>query len=340
MKKYLFIFCLFLLVFHLHCTHKPRDPNREGSEKIHVIFDTDANNEVDDQHALAYLLFNGSTFIVEGVTVNATRNGGNISEHFAEAERIITLCNLDGKIPLLKGANLGFAQIEDQIKSAEFDGSDAVTFIIEKARIFTGKKLVLIAVGKLTNIALAIKKEPSIIQNIRVVWLGSNYPDPGEYNQDNDTIAMNFILNTSVDFDMVTVRYGKLSGTDAVRVTQEDVKMNMPGKGPELTKPVTGRHHVAFTNFGDYSVNLFEHIDYYGDPPSRALFDMVAVAILKNPSWGEFKLISSPLLVKNQWIERPENLRMITIWENFNRDEILEDFYHTMDNYSLVQSGN
>ena len=98
-----------------------------------------------------------------------------------------------------------------------------------------------------------------------------------------------------------------------------------------------GRHGMAFDNFGDYSVNLFEHIDYHGDPPSRALFDMVAVAIIKNPSWGESKQIPCPVLVNNEWRERPENLRVITIWENFNRDKILEDFYHTMDNYQLVK---
>lgn len=34
----------------------------------------------------------------------------------------------------------------------------------------------------------------------------------------------------------------------------------------------------------------------------------------------------------------PENSRMITIRENFNRDEILGDFYHTMDNCTLVES--
>ena len=29
------------------------------AEGIRVLFDSDANNELDDQHALAYLLFNG-----------------------------------------------------------------------------------------------------------------------------------------------------------------------------------------------------------------------------------------------------------------------------------------
>jgi purine nucleosidase len=45
----------------------------------HVIFDTDANNEIDDQHALAYLLFSGDVFAVEGVTVNATSGPRRVS---------------------------------------------------------------------------------------------------------------------------------------------------------------------------------------------------------------------------------------------------------------------
>ena len=43
-----------------------------SDERIRVIFDTDANNELDDQHALAYLLFSGNAFAVEGITVNST----------------------------------------------------------------------------------------------------------------------------------------------------------------------------------------------------------------------------------------------------------------------------
>ena len=58
----------FLLVFSFSAC------SMTDNSKIPVIFDTDANNEVDDQHALAYLLFNGDHFKVEGVTVNATRD--------------------------------------------------------------------------------------------------------------------------------------------------------------------------------------------------------------------------------------------------------------------------
>jgi purine nucleosidase len=306
------------------------------SEKIRLIFDTDANNELDDQHALAYLLFSGNTFDLAGVTVNRTSGGGDITAHYEEAERIIKLCNLKGKIPLYKGASGDFQAIRATVGSSTFDGSDAVNFIIDQAKSSGNPKLIILAVGKLTNVALALEKEPRIADRIKIVWLGSNYPEKGEYNQENDTMAMNYLLNAPVGFEMVTVRYGKATGTDFVRVTKQEIDQNMPGRGPAIAEPVMGRHNEAFVTFGDYSVNLFNHAEYYGNPPSRALFDMAAAAILKNPVWARPRQIPAPVYKPEGWIEQPENKRRITVWESFERDSIIHDFFRTMKNYTLV----
>ena len=186
--------------------------------------------------------------------------------------------------------------------------------------------------------ALALKADKEFAKRTRIVWLGSNYPEPGEYNQDNDTVAMNYVLNSGIPFEMVTVRYGKPSGTDAVSVTQTEIEEKMPGLGPLSTQTVTGRHGGEFSRFGDYSVDLFKYIDYHGDPPSRALFDMVAVAILKNPDWGEKRTIPAPVLIDNEWVERPENPRQITVWENFNKQELLADFFESIRNPQPVNT--
>lgn len=53
---------------------------------------------------------------------------------------------------------------------------EAVNFIIEQELKDRDQKLILLPIGKLTNIALALKKESAIAKNIRIVWLGSNYP--------------------------------------------------------------------------------------------------------------------------------------------------------------------
>lgn len=327
MKKILFVLGVATCLVVLGC----EPPVKETSDRMDVIFDTDANNEVDDQHALAYLLFNPTYFRTLGITVNATRSGGAIANHVAEAKRIVSLCNLTDDVPVLVGADSGYAQIEPHLGEPDFDGHAAVDFIIKKAHQADDQSLVIIAVGKLTNVALALRKDPGIAGKIRLVWLGSNYPQPGEYNLENDTRALQFLLEQPITLEAVTVRYGEPNGTDAVRVTKEVIHQRMQGKGPRADQPVTGRHGGEFDRFGDYSISLFDHINYYGDPPARALFDMAAVAIVKNPEWGTRKHIPLPMFRDDKWIDQPDNQRDMIVWENFDVNGILDDFFETMD---------
>ena len=313
-------------------------PQAPAGQKLRVLVDTDANNELDDQHALAYVLFNGGTFGVEGITVNTTRGGGNIDAQVAEARRVMTLCTLENTVPLKPGANGSFTQIRPHLGDATFDGADAVNFIIERAHAAADSQLVLLPIGKLTNVALALVKDPSIASKVRIVWLGSNYPEKGEYNQENDLDAVRYVLSVDVPFEIATVRYAQGTGTDAVRVTREEIAKRMPGKGPKASSPVTGRHGGTFTTFGDYSVNLFEHIKLDGNPPSRALYDMAAAAILKNPAWARREEIPAPALVGETYAPSTSNRRRIAIWTHFDRDAILADFFATMDTPALVSS--
>lgn len=318
---------------------------KESISRHHIIFDTDANNEVDDQYALAYLLFSGDHFAVEGVTVNATSDPDGydtfspVSDHYDEAKRVMKLCGVWKKIPLFTGAQKRFNEIKDDLNNPKFDGHEAVNFIIEQALNDRDRKLVLLPVGKLTNIALALKKEPRIAENVHIVWLGSNYPKPGEHNQDWDIPAMNYILDMDVPFDMVTVRYGEPSGTSAVMVAKSTVLRHMPGAGPEISEPVTGRHGGEFNTWGDYAVELYVKYQshMWGDPQGRALFDMAAVAILKNSDWAESYIHPAPIFKDGQWVERPNNPRKITIWEWFDIYAIPADFFYTMDNYVIAE---
>ena len=319
---------LMILTLIASCNRGPIDLSDPG---IPVIFDTDANNELDDQHALAYLLLNDQTFNVLGITVNATDNGSEIDAHVEEAQRVVAMVGWEEKIQIIKGANGDFTEIRDQLNQESYDGSEAVDFIIREAMKKRKQTLVLLPVGKLTNVALALQKEPDIAKRVRIVWLGSNYPGPGEYNLDNDTASLNYVLKTEAPFEMVTVRYGQPSGTGAVKVRRKEIYTRMPGLGPVVDEAVPGRHGGSFNCFGDYSVNLFKHITDPEDGCYRSLFDMAAVAIVKNPSWAESFEIPSPLYINNGWVEQPENSRKISIWENFDRETILADFYATLE---------
>jgi PKD repeat protein len=261
---------------------------------------------------------------VLGITSNKTNNGGDITQHTAEAERVVKLCAAWGKIPVKAGANDDYADIKPNINNASFDGKEAVDFIIAQAHISRPQKLILLPVGKITNIALALDKDASIIPKVKVVWLGSNWPGTGEYNLVNDIGAVNAVIDTDVEFWICTVS----GGTAAVKASTSDINSNMPGKGPYIDPPVPGRHGGTFHYFGDYSVSLFAHVSQ----TSRSLFDMAAVATVKNPGWAQPTVIGAPLLKSDgSWEARDSNTRKVTFFRSYNVSAVMNDFWETMD---------
>ena len=125
------LLCVLISVCFLNC-HTAEKAKGSSAKKIRVIFDTDTNNELDDQHALAYLVFNQGTFNIAGITVNTTSSGGNIDLQYAEAIRVLQLCNAD-TFQVLKGADKSYTEILPSMNESSYDGKPAVDFIIKTA---------------------------------------------------------------------------------------------------------------------------------------------------------------------------------------------------------------
>lgn len=303
-------------------------------DAIPIVLDTDANNELDDQHALAYALLRPDVFELVAVTSNATRNGGNAEAHAAEAERILALTSRAGIVPVVVGADGSFDEIRPLLGEADHDGHAAVDTIIDAAR--ADDDLVVIAVGKLTNVALALEKAPDIVPGLRVVWLGSNYPlGGGEYNLDNDPGALTSVLDDAVDagldFEIATVRPGDPTGTAAVQLTLDEAAERMPGLGPTVDPPIVGRTGRRHSTFGDYSAELFRVSEPFGDPPRRSLFDLAGVAIVGEPGWARPVAVPAPSFLDGEFVERPNRDRTILYWEQFDSEAILGDFFATLE---------
>lgn len=310
-----------------------RAPN-EFPDALPVVIDTDANNELDDQHALAYALLRPDLFDLVAVTSNATRTGGSALAHAAEAERIIALTARTGTVPVAAGANGTFDEIAPSLGEPDHDGRAAVDTIIEAAR--ADGDLVVIAVGKLTNVALALAKAPDIAPDLRVVWLGSNYPLGGnEYNLDNDPGALTYVLDdgvdAGVDFEIATVRPGDPTGTAAVQLTVDEATTRMPGLGPVIDPPIVGRTGRTHATFGDYSAELFRSSQPFGDPPRRSLFDLAGVAIVAEPGWAQPVEGPAPSFLDGAFVERPDRSETIVYWEQFDAEAIVGDLFTTLE---------
>ena len=57
-----------------------------ADSRIRIILDSDANNELDDQHVIAYLLM----------------SGGDIQGHVTEAARVAALAGLTSSVPIYR----------------------------------------------------------------------------------------------------------------------------------------------------------------------------------------------------------------------------------------------
>ena len=308
--------------------NKHTNSSSSQDQRIKVILDTDAAHGVDDQNAIAYLIYSQDIFDIRGMTSNAT-DGTTIKTNHKELEDVIKMCGAWGDFPVVKGANGRFKNIRKHLNESSYDGKAAVDLIIQQAHANKTGKLIIIPIGMLTNIALAMEKDPTIIPKIKVFWLGSPYPCWWkEPNQGSDMDAANYLFNSNVELWIAPV----CEGGNEIMVSKKDINTIMPGKGVHVNPPIEARDK-SFSNFGDYSVELFKMVN----KPSRPLYDIAPIASLKNQNWSQQDSVVTPLINVNHdgWAIRAGCSRMITIFRHYNSKAVMDDFWETMKNPKL-----
>lgn len=190
-------------------------------EKLHILLDADTG--VDDALALLYALKKPNVK-VEGVTTIF----GNIDEIQAARNSLdlIALANPGYEVPVAIGASetlkgektegvpfihgdngIGNASLpESPQKVLEMHGVD---FIIQKAKELNGE-LIIVATGRMTNIALALQKEPELSKYVKkLVIMGGNVLAPGnstpvaEANIYGDPDAADQVFQSDLDVTVV-----------------------------------------------------------------------------------------------------------------------------------------
>lgn len=187
--------------------------------RVRVIIDTDPG--IDD--ALAILLLAASPEIsIEAITV--THGNTNVDKCARNALQIAELAGLI-HIPIAKGANaplvksltiaeethgdggLGYAVLpEPELK---LRSEHAVHLMISLIHQFP-QEIIILAIGPMTNLALAIRLDPSIVGLIkRVVSMGGainyagNMTPSAEYNVFCDPHAYDIVVRSGVDLTIV-----------------------------------------------------------------------------------------------------------------------------------------
>lgn len=280
-------------------------------DKINLILDTDTYNECDDQFALSYLIKSKKLFNIEAITVApyshtkrdlTVRDGQELS--YNEILKICNWLNFDTNNKVFKGSM-------DYIQNGYDEKNNAVNKIIEIA--LKNNKTYILGIGAITNIALAIKKEPKIVNKIEIVWLGGNelgYKDNLEYNFRQDVEAVKIVFESKVKLTILPCK-------EIVSELRIDINT--------LKKYLENKSELC-----NYLIERFYNDGYHGVQESRVIWDISVIAYMINKKWFETEQISCPNIRKDTSYEVTDNRHNITFVTKLDRNKIYEDLFNKL----------
>jgi len=288
------------------------EPPAEG-DAVSFILDTDTKNEIDDQFAVVYALSSPKLHCEALYAAPFTKKEYPTAREgmlasYDEAVRVVDMLGLGTPPPILKGS-------ETFLTGAEAAPvSPAALDLI--ARCKREEVVRVVAIGALTNIAAAIKLEPSIVERLVVLWLGG-HPDywhtNREFNLIGDLEAAQIVLN---------------SGVPLVRFPCKNVAELI------ASSPVEIEQHVApCGEIGAYLSRIFAEF-IPGRLRSKPIWDLAPLAWLVNPKWVPTRLGPTPRLNDDLTWDHGDVTRPIhRVAVDARRDPILLDFVTTLESF-------
>jgi inosine-uridine nucleoside N-ribohydrolase len=239
-------------------------------QRLRVVIDSDAKNEIDDQWAIALAVLAPERFEIEGfVGANFDNQRGGphgIEESVREIEMVLDKAGMAGKWPVKHGSH----PLRYQFEPSESEGVD---FIIERAMAGSPENpLWVIGLGTATDITSAFLKQPQIadrvvvFQHFRTMWPAKCY----NFNVLGDVRAARLIFQSPLPFVLFD------TGT-YLRCPMDESE--------EFVKP----HGELGEYLHDYRFN-----DPHWMSPTKGFFDLGDIAALLDPELACWEVTECP----------------------------------------------
>ena len=240
-------------------------------ERLRVIIDTDAKNEIDDVWAISLVILSLERFKIEGfVAANFDNNRpeagpDSIDASFKETKTILSKAGLAGKWPILRGS----APMRYKYEPSESKGVD---FIVKKAMESTPEDpLWIVGLGAATDIASAYLKEPRIADRILVFWhFRTRWPEKcWNFNVIGDVRAARIVFHSDLSFVLFD------TGTHLYCPMEESKKF------------------MSYGELGKY-LHEYRYQSSYYQRPNKGFFDLGDIAALVDPSLASWEVTACP----------------------------------------------
>ena len=284
---------------------------------LDVILDTDTYNEIDDQFALAYLLRSDEKLICKAITAAPFFNSRSQSpedgmeKSYDEILKVLDLCGRNDLVPRVFKGSRGYLKSE-----TEPIISPAAEEIVRLSKDYSPeKRLYVIAIGAITNVASAILMDKSIIDRIVVVWLGGHalhWKDNKEFNLHQDIAAARVIFGC---------------GVPLVQLPCNGVVSAFSLSKPEIEAWLLGANPLC-----DYlGRNTIEYEEGFGKNRlwSKTIWDVTAVAWLLNEGerFMNERIIHAPIPEYDDRYSLSDHTHFMKYIWNIKRTALFEDLF-------------
>ncbi len=303
--------------------------NPGAGTRPRVVLDTDTFNEIDDQFALAYLLRASDRVETEAIYAapffnsRSTSPGDGMEKSHQEISRILLLLGLPD-IPSFRGSDRFLDPTGSKRGSrsgtprAEPVESDAAQDLVNRSMTAThSDRLIVIAIGALTNVASALLAEPEMAERTTVVWLGGHYPfwpHQDEFNLTGDLAATRVVYDSGVPLYVVPCA-GVASHLSA---SPDELKARL-GEN-ELSQFLLNR----FVEYGSRGAGERTGEDAVW---SKVVWDIAAVAWLVLPGAVKSFPLATPRIAEDGSYSHDPRRRQCRFAYQLDRDAIFSDMY-------------
>lgn len=337
-------------------------------EIVDVVIDSDAYNEVDDQFAISWALRSTERIHVEAVyaapfcsqviakiitppgqkPVHLTKEMLGDSVHFADTpaegmelsyQEILHLFSLLGEAPEGRVFRGSTAYIEDDPDRKPVE-SEAARDLVKRAMARPeGKRLYVLAIGAITNVASALMMEPAIADKIVVVWLGGQPPyckNGAELNLMQDVPAAQHVFNCGVPLVLVPCQ-GVASHLTVTPAEMEALLMGRSKVGDYLgqivldalkpSKAFKGMMKGYTAGMDDIPMEVCRQYPTEHMARSRVIWDISPVGYVMNPNWVTSALAASPVLNDDMTWGHDEARHPIRLCYGLSRDPMFGDLF-------------
>ena len=169
------------------------------------------------------------------------------------------------------------------------------------------------AIGAITNVALAIKKSPEIIDKIEVIWLGGHsllQNNNLEFNFRQDVNAVRIVFDSKVKLTIVPCK---------------NVASNLITSVYELNFHLKDKNQLC-----NYLIDRFYNDEYHGIQERRVIWDISVIAYMINRGWFTSKEISCPNINEDTSYELTTNNHIITMINHIDGNKIFIDLFNKL----------